>query len=164
MAKIIAICGKICSGKSYYADKIKDKENAVILSTDEVTFDLFDNQQGENYNQLASRVNSYLMKKSVELVKVGCNIILDWGFWTSKIREEVSNYYKSHDIQCEWHYIDIDDTTWYKNIDERNKKVLLGDGGSNFYVDDGLLKKVLSQFEVPSRNQIDVWYKNDRVI
>lgn len=164
MAKIIAICGKICSGKSYYANKIKDKENAVILSTDEVTFDLFDNQQGENYDQLASRVNSYLMKKSVELVKVGCNIILDWGFWTSKIREEVSNYYKSHDIQCEWHYIDIDDTTWHKNIDERNKKVLLGEGGSNFYVDDGLLKKVLSQFEVPSKNQIDVWYKNDRVI
>lgn len=164
MAKIIAICGKICSGKSYYASKIKDKENAVILSTDEVTFDLFDNQQGENYDQLASRVNSYLMKKSVELVKVGCNIILDWGFWTSKIREEVSNYYKFHDIQCEWHYIDIDDTTWHKNIDERNKKVLLGEGGSNFYVDDGLLKKVLSQFEVPSKNQIDVWYKNDRVI
>ena len=164
MAKIIAICGKICSGKSYYANKIKDRENAVILSTDEVTFDLFDNQQGENYDQLASRVNSYLMKKSVELVKVGCNIILDWGFWTSKIREEVSNYYKSHDIQYEWHYIDIDDTTWYKNIDERNKKVLLGDGGSNFYVDDGLLKKVLSQFEVPSKNQIDVWYKNDRII
>lgn len=47
MAKVIAICGKICSGKSYYANKIKDKLNAVILSTDEVTFDLIDNEQGE---------------------------------------------------------------------------------------------------------------------
>ena len=32
MAKVIAICGKICSGKTYYANKIKGKENAVVLS------------------------------------------------------------------------------------------------------------------------------------
>lgn len=31
MSKIIAICGKICCGKSYYAKQIKEKENAVIL-------------------------------------------------------------------------------------------------------------------------------------
>lgn len=37
--KVFLICGKICSGKSYYAKELKDKYNAVILSTDEVTFD-----------------------------------------------------------------------------------------------------------------------------
>lgn len=47
MAKVIAICGKICSGKTYYANQMKDKENAVILSTDEATYDLIDNKQGE---------------------------------------------------------------------------------------------------------------------
>ena len=31
MAKIIAICGKICCGKTYYANQIKEKEKAVIL-------------------------------------------------------------------------------------------------------------------------------------
>lgn len=49
--KIIAICGKICSGKTYYANQIKDKENAVVLSTDEVTYDLIDNEQGEFYDK-----------------------------------------------------------------------------------------------------------------
>ena len=39
MAKIIAICGKICSGKTYYAQSLKDKENAVILSCDELTWE-----------------------------------------------------------------------------------------------------------------------------
>lgn len=28
MAKIIAICGKICCGKTYYANQIKEKEKA----------------------------------------------------------------------------------------------------------------------------------------
>lgn len=56
MAKVIAICGKICSGKSYYANKIKDKLNAVILSTDEATFDLIDNEQGKFYATFANKV------------------------------------------------------------------------------------------------------------
>lgn len=65
MSKVIAICGKICSGKTYYANKIKEKENAIILATDEVTYDLTDNKQGEGYDDFASRVNTYISKKTV---------------------------------------------------------------------------------------------------
>ena len=28
------------------------------------------------------------MKKAVEIVKAGCNVILDWGFWTKAERQE----------------------------------------------------------------------------
>ena len=54
MAKIFLLCGKICSGKTYYARKFKEKYSAVILSTDEVTFDLIRNEQGEYYNVFVS--------------------------------------------------------------------------------------------------------------
>ena len=83
--KVFLICGKICSGKSYYAKKLKDKYNAVILSTDEVTFDLINNEQGEFYNIFAERVNLHLRKKAVEICKAGANVILDWGFWTREV-------------------------------------------------------------------------------
>ena len=51
MGKVYLICGKICSGKSYYAKSLKEKYNAVILSTDEVTYDLINNEQGEFYKR-----------------------------------------------------------------------------------------------------------------
>lgn len=86
MSKVIAICGKIASGKTYYANQIKEKENAIILSTDEITYNLIDNEQGEFYDEFCLKVNKYLMKKSVELVNIGCNVILDWGFWTKNNR------------------------------------------------------------------------------
>lgn len=159
MGKVILICGKICSGKTYYANILKEKENAVILSTDEVTYDLIDNMQGEAYEDFAYRVNKYLMKKSIELAKIGCNVILDWGFWTRNERKEITDLYKQNNIDIQWHYIDIDDKVWYDNIEKRNKKVLEGKGGSDFFVDDGLLNKVLSKFETPTQNEIDVWYK-----
>lgn len=36
MGKVIIVCGKICSGKSFYSKSIKDSLNAVIISPDEV--------------------------------------------------------------------------------------------------------------------------------
>lgn len=162
MKKVYLICGKICSGKTYYAKSLKEKCNAVILSTDEVTYDLINNEQGDFYNIFAQRVNNYLKKKAVEICKAGANVILDWGFWTKENRNDISVYLKSHDICYEWHYIDVEDDTWNRNIEERNRRIEEGNGGSDFYVDEGLLNKLLSMFEVPDKNEIDVWYKLNR--
>ncbi len=48
MAKVYLICGKICSGKSYYSKQLKEKFNAVILSSDEATYDLIQDVWYEN--------------------------------------------------------------------------------------------------------------------
>ena len=46
-----------------------------------------------------------------------------------------------------------------KNIDERNKRVLAGIGGSDYYLDEGLMTKLISKWEEPKREEIDIWYK-----
>lgn len=162
MGSVYLICGKICSGKSFYAKALKEKHHAVILSTDEATYDLINNEQGEFYDIFAQRVNHYLRRKAVEICQAGANVILDWGFWTKENRTGISAYFKSHGISCEWHYIDIDDDTWKRNIEERNQRIEEGNGGSDFYVDEGLLNKLLSMFEIPDKDEIDVWYKLNR--
>ena len=159
MAKLLCICGKIDCGKTYYANRLKEQEHAVILSTDEVTYDLTNNQQGEGYDEFARRVNLYLRKKAVEIVNAGCTVILDWGFWTKENRKEIKRYGENNGVLVEMHYIDIDDKTWYENIEKRNNEVISGNGGSSFYVDEGLLNKVSSLFEIPEKEEIDIWYK-----
>lgn len=158
MRKVYLICGKICSGKSYYAQTLKSLHNAVILSTDEVTYDLIDNAQGDSYDDFASRVNKYLAKKAVEICKAGANVILDWGFWRRSDRASMSDFLASHGIDYEWHYVDVSDDIWRLNIARRNQKVQEGKGGSDFFVDDGLLEKVITHFEIPSQDEIDVWH------
>ncbi len=158
MGKVILVCGKIGCGKSYYANYLKQKERAIILSCDEVTNILFDNNLGSKHDAMSQKIQQYLLEKSVELVKVGCNVILDWGFWTVKGRQDVRKFYRSQNIACEWHYIDVDEQTWQRNIKERNRQVLAGKGGSAFYIDAGLLEKMLSQWEVPNHEEINVWY------
>ena len=139
MAKVILVCGKICSGKSYYSKLIKDSFNAVIISPDEATYELINNEQGEFYNIFSER-----------------------GLWTKKDREKTVKYYKDKHIDCEIHYVSVDDETWKKNIAERNKRVEAGNGGSDFYLDEGLMKKLESFWEEPTEDEIDVLYKVKR--
>lgn len=162
MGKVYLICGKICSGKSYYARSLRERTNAVILSTDEATFDLIHNEQGEFYNIFARRVNQYLKKKAAEICRAGANVILDWGFWTVRERASISEYFTANGIRYEWHYIDVSDEVWHRNIDERNQRIEEGNGGSDFFVDEGLMNKLLSLFEVPKADEMDVWYQPER--
>lgn len=55
----------------------------------------------------------------------------------------------------------MSDKNWEKQIEERNKKVEEGKGGSDFYLDEGLMSKLISKFEKPTEDEIDVWYEND---
>ena len=162
MGKVIIICGKICSGKSYYAKQLKDELNAVIISPDEATYELINNEQGEFYDIFSKKLNKYLTKKVGEIAKAGANVIFERGLWSSKDRKDIREYYNENNIECEIHYVCVDDEIWKHNIEERNKRVLEGTGGSDFYLDEGLMKKLESKWEEPTEEEYDVIYKVER--
>ena len=158
MAKILAICGKICSGKTYYSKQLKQSQNAVVLSCDELTSILFNNNLGEKHDEMSKKIWEYLLKKAVDIVMAGTNVILDWGFWSQQDREYINQFFKTKNINIQWHYLYIDDKTWQKNIDERNQKVLNGNSPNDYYLDEGLMRKLLSKWEEPTASEIDVYY------
>ena len=135
MGKVILVCGKICSGKSYYSKQLKEQLNAVIITPDEATYELINNEQGEFYNAFSERL---------------------------KDRKVIRDYYKENGVECEIHYVYVDDETWKQNIEERNKRILEGNGGSDFYLDEGLMKKLESKWEKPTEEEYDVIYIVDR--
>ena len=160
MAKVLLVCGKIASGKSVYAKMLCERENAVLLSVDELVLSILGSDLGEKHDEITERVQAYLFEKSVEIARAGSNVLLDWGFWTSEKRRGARTFYESRGIVCEFHYIDVPDAVWHKNIAIRNEAVL--DGKSDaYYVDDGLMRKLQSLFEAPEKDEIDVWYVND---
>lgn len=76
---------------------------------------------------------------------------------------KAKEYYKNNGVDCEIHYVCVDDETWKQNIAERNKRVKEGSGGSDFYLDEGLMKKLESFWEEPTKEKYDVLYKVDRI-
>ena len=160
MAKVILICGKICSGKTIYAKNIMDKTNTVILSVDEITMALFGQYIGEKHDEITEKTEKYLLKKTVEIISIGVNVILDWGFWTYKNRRFITEYFKELNINIEWHYVDVDRETWYKNVQKRNKDIE-NNIENAYFIDDNLAKKFWNIFEEPQKEEINIWYKNN---
>lgn len=159
MAKVYLICGKLCCGKTTYSRKICAENDAVLLSVDEMILTVFGQNCGEKHDEYVLNAKEYLLNKSLELIDKNINVVLDWGFWTKKEREFTKDFYKSHSIDCELHYIDISDEVWKARIEQRNKTVLT-DKASAYYVDEVLLMKFNSIFEVPSEDEIDVVCQN----
>ena len=74
------MCGKLCSGKSTYVNKIKQAHKAVILSVDEIMLSVFGQDAGEKHDYYVERIKAYQYAKSVEIAASGINVVLDWGF------------------------------------------------------------------------------------
>lgn len=156
VAKVILMCGKICSGKSFYADSICKNKSAVILSVDEIMLAMFGQDAGEKHDDYVAALEKYLLKKSTEFVEAGIDVVMDIGLWTKAKRKAVRDFYSLRNIESEIHYLDISDTEWKKRIEKRNDQVS-GHQVSAYYIDEGLAKKASHLFDKPDRSEVDVW-------
>lgn len=155
MAKVFLICGKICSGKSTYSEKLRKEHGAVLLSVDEITLNLFGQHCGDEHDNYVERTEKYLFEKSLEILEVGVNVILDWGFWTKEERDFAKQFYNSHNIEYEFHYIDISDEVWNQRLAKRNAEVLKNET-SAYYIDENIAKKFSNIFCKPEAKEIDI--------
>lgn len=156
MAKAHLICGKICSGKSTCAKKLAEERNAVILSCDEVTWELFDNDLREKHDEMSVRIQRYLLCKAVEITRAGTDVILEWGFWTVENRRAIREFFTRESIETVWYYIAVSPEVWEQRIHERNAAVLAGKS-HDYFLDDGLRGKLEGLFKEPEREEIDAW-------
>lgn len=151
MSKVYLICGVICSGKSTLAREMARRQRAMVLSCDALTKALGDDL-GKRHDAVAKRVQEYLKRQAAELVGLGLDVILDWGFWRAADRSEITRFFDARGIAHEWHYIDVDQARLTRNIESRNAHP----GKSDYIVDQGLLDKCLSAFEPPAPEEMDV--------
>ncbi len=154
-AKVILICGKICSGKSTYAEKLRLERRAAVLSCDDLTLALFPEQLGDQHEEITRRAHEYLFQRAAELLALSVNVILEWGFWTVESRREAEAYFRNQGFETEWHYVEISDDAWRECIKKRN-----GQHPSGAYaVDRNLMEKCASLFQPPDPKEIDVWHR-----
>lgn len=148
MPKAILTCGKVCSGKTTLAKKLKAERNAVILSCDELMLSLFDEQLGEKHNETVRKSEEYLLKKSLEILECGIDVILDWGFWTKSERQQVRDFYNSHGFDIEWHFVNVSDEQQKRNILKRNSQR----DENTYFISDEMAEKFNSVFENPDED------------
>lgn len=157
MSKVYLICGRICSGKTTYAKKFCEGNNAVLLSVDEIMISLFDQCCGPKLHmEYDRRIKSFLFDKSLEIIEKGLDIVLDWGFWTKNERDFAKSFYKSRNIDCELHYIEVSDEIWEQQLNKRNNDVL-ENKTKGYYMEYNRALEFSSMFKKPETDEVDVF-------
>lgn len=158
MSRVIAICGKPCSGKTVYAQRLCTEQNAVLLSVDEIMLAVFGQNVGEKHDFYVQQVQKYLLKKSLEIIRTGAPVILDWGFWTKQNRSSTKAFYEKQDVAYELHYIAVSDSVRKSYMDKRNSESQTNQDEA-YFIDEGLLLKADSLFDAPDASEITLLVK-----
>ena len=157
MSKVYLICGKICSGKTTYAKKLCKENNAILLSVDEIMLSLFDQCCGEKLHQeYERRIKKLLFDKALEILQTEKDVVLDWGFWTKEEREATKEFFKSRNIDCELHYVEVSDEIWEIQLNKRNNEILNKETKA-YYLEHIRALEFASMFNAPNDNEVDVF-------
>jgi len=156
MPIVSILCGKVASGKTTYANRLKEQQKAMILSCDDLMLELFDSCLGEKHDDTVRRCSSFLNAQAVELVKIGVPVILDFGHWTVSDRAVVRNYFKSRNIETQLIYFDIPEGERISRLKKRNES-LAGATKRVYMIDDELLSYLDSKFQEPTPDEVDIF-------
>lgn len=159
MAKVIILCGRIASGKTYYANWLKSQTNAIILSVDDLMLKLSDSCLGSRHDDIAMRCENYFYGLAEQITAAGQDAIIDFGYWSKKEREAAKNYFVQKGIPAELHYVKIPEDKRLKQMNKRNEELLLFDGNNKnervYIIEEELRHKLDLKFEEPSAAEID---------
>lgn len=153
MAKVYILCGKIASGKTTYAEELKKKSKAVILSWDELMLTLFDECLGSKHDETVDKISKYFYKKAIELIEVNVDVILDNGYWTRKERSKAMDFFTSRNVEVELLYIKADEAERLKRLEIRNEE-LRNSTERVFIINEALRMKLDGKFEDPTEEEI----------
>ena len=149
MSRAILISGRLCGGKTTYARRVAQEEHAVHLNCDELMRTLFPQPLGEDYDLYLARALDYLYRLTRRLSESGCVPVLDFGFLSRASRQQAALALKG--LTLDWRCLDVPEDEWRRRIARRNAAILAGQGQPDeYYVDEGLLRKLTPRFEPPS--------------
>lgn len=137
------MCGPAGSGKSVVARAL-EAEGMVRLSFDQEAWD-----RGHRRMPLPDAVHrdleEHLRGRLVELVSSGRDVVLDFSFWSRRMREEWRGVLRPLGVTPETVYLATDRTAALARVQDRANR-----HGDDLQLEPGLAARYVDQFEPPT--------------
>lgn len=153
MATVYLLCGKVGSGKSTYAQRLKQRQNAVVLNCDLMMLSLFGEYLGDDHARVYGKCTAYLYALAEEVALAGVDVVLDFGFWTRAQRQAVRAAFAGKGISTELHYLKTDPETVTARLARRNETA--GGEEAAYRIDEGMRAILDRRFEEPGPDEVD---------
>ena len=163
--------GNTCSGKSTYARQLATERGAVLFIIDELFQRLgsaprptADGEESLSGPELMARaienLLEFLKETAVQIANSGADVILESGYFNKAERDAMYGYFVEQGVPVEWHYLDVSEETWRRNIAARNAAHAAGTPGI-FYIGEAEVDMFLKYYQPPERGEVDVWIDNN---
>jgi predicted kinase len=145
------MCGLPCSGKTTLARQLERERNAVRLTPDEWIVQLFGADVSEAVLDAARHpVEALMWDLAARLLVLGVDVILDFGLWSRRERDEFRARAAKLGADSELHYLDVPLDVLLTRLAARNSNPPPG----AFRIDAERLRGWASRFEQPTVDEV----------
>lgn len=121
MPSLICLCGRIGSGKTIAASYIKQLGPVVVLDVDNLMHPLFgDSMDRHLFDRNLQIIIHWLSDIANQTLKAGVSVVMDFGFWTRKNRQQILSCIL--DFPVHFLYLEIDENTQAERVLGRNQQ------------------------------------------
>lgn len=153
MATLHMMVGLPGSGKTTEAKRLEREYRALRLTPDEWQYFLFGHDiDQQEHDERHTKIEELMWEVAVKVLKSGCDVILDFGFWTRSERDEFRRKARSLGADCKIHYMDVSNEVIWERLNARNQSA-----GKNavFYVGREEFDEWSGLFEVPAEEELE---------
>jgi predicted kinase len=143
---IILVFGLPGTGKTYFAERLAKKIDAVHLNTDIVREKL--HFKGHYDEKTKQQVYNELFKQAQMEFKKGADVIVDGTFHLSRRREQLENLMKEENMKI--HYIEI-------KASEKTARKRLKKSRKHSEADFNVYEKIKNEFESLEKDCLELW-------
>ncbi len=102
--------GFIASGKTTYAKRLESEVNAIRFTADQWVVHFYGvNPDVKDFSICDDTVKTMIWSLAEKLLKKNVSVILDYGFWSRKDRDEYRSRAKELGVNCEIHTFLLED-------------------------------------------------------
>lgn len=126
--RLYFFCGKMASGKSTLANQLAEREQAVLLSQDDLLETLFPGLiiNVASYLEYAGRINKMLAAHVASLLSKGLNVVLDFPANTRNQRAWFRGIIDAAGVEHELHFVDTPDAICKAQLKARSAHLPAG--------------------------------------
>ena len=116
--------GLPCSGKTTKAKILEKENNALLLSVDKWHIKLFGNDAvASDHDKNHDNVEEILWEIAQRVLKLGIDVILDFGFWGKSERIYFRNKAKEFGINFKMHVMNVSKDELIRRLEKRNREL-----------------------------------------
>jgi predicted kinase len=151
VSTVVLMCGLPGAGKTTYAMGLV-RRGFARLSIDEVVWQRLGQRDAglvlgaEAFDQLKEEVRREQRQELVELMLAGCDVVVDYSFWSRAARDDYKALVESHGCRWELVHLKADRTTLKRRLEVRSSV----EGANAVTVDETLFNRYLVNFEEPN--------------